>query len=168
MTIRVTRPIPLHVLKVVLMQDHAVILESKSSVELGVSWHLVLVYYSVCEDVCDSLIEIVGSLYVTLVQLEMHLKSLVRDAVQAAEVELSRVVCAVIHFLGPRLLFARHSIEAAFLIRSGRRHTALVRRHLIKVISPVGKDQRTNPKQKKGNDGEPDHRPDSRILRCHA
>src|SRR5258706_9026721 len=102
---RVTRPILLHVFKVVLMQDHAVVLKAESSGELGVSRHLLLVYNSVSQDVGDSLIEIVSSFYITLVQLEMHLKSLVRDAVQAAEVELTRVVHIVDHFVLPVFCF---------------------------------------------------------------
>src|SRR5262249_16880955 len=82
----------LEVLEVVLVQDHAVVLEAESPGDLRVGRGLVLIDLAVLQDLGDLLVEDVRLLHVALVELEVHLEGLVGDALQTAQVELSRLV----------------------------------------------------------------------------
>ena len=74
----------LQVAEVVLVQHHAVVLEAEPAGELRVGRHLLLIDLAVLEDLGDLLVEPVRLLDVALVELEVHLEGLVRDALQTA------------------------------------------------------------------------------------
>ena len=69
------------------MKDHAVVLESEATGELGVRGHFFLVDLAVRQHLIDALGEHVGVGDVTFVEFEMHLECLVRDACQSGEIE---------------------------------------------------------------------------------
>src|SRR2546423_1549103 len=82
----------LHVAEVVLVKNHSVVLEAEPSRKLRVGGHLLLVNLAVGEELRDLLGQRVGVRDVALVELEVHLQSLVGNPVQAGEVELLRLV----------------------------------------------------------------------------
>src|SRR5262249_33601770 len=75
-----------------LVQDHAIILETETPLELGISGHFLLIDLTIREDRVDFAQEVIGLLHVAFVQLEVHLQRLVRNATQTAELELFRLI----------------------------------------------------------------------------
>ena len=70
------------------MKDHAVVLKAESSRQLRIGRELFLVDFTVAEHLGDLFIQFVNRFDITLVKLEMHIESLVGDAIQSVQVEL--------------------------------------------------------------------------------
>jgi hypothetical protein len=75
---------PLHILKIVFVQDHSVVFEAKPTFHLAVSGSFGRIEFSAADQISDAFVECVGVCDIALVKLEVHCQSLVRDAGQAA------------------------------------------------------------------------------------
>lgn len=90
--LRILLAILFQVTEVVLVQDHSVILEPQTALELGVSGHLFLLDSAIPQDVRDRLRQSIGFPDITLIKLEVHLQSLIRNAIQSAQIELLNLI----------------------------------------------------------------------------
>src|SRR5262245_26948226 len=92
----------LQIVEVVLMQDHAVVLEAEPPGDLGVGRHLFLVDRAVLEHLRELAAEPVRLRHVALVELEMHLEGLVRDTREPRQIPVPRLVAVGrVHVLPP-------------------------------------------------------------------
>ena len=104
----------LHVAEVPLVQDHAVVLEAEAAGQFRVGGHLLLIDLAVREYLGNLGRQRVGVRDIALVELEVHLQSLVGDAVQPAQIELlRRVKLNVCHHILLVIMAATPESEAA-------------------------------------------------------
>src|SRR5688500_9748732 len=79
------------------MKNHAVVFESQAPRELRIRGRFVLIDLPVRENLSDLLVESIRVRHVPLVELEVHLQSLVGDPRQSAQVESLRLVALDFH-----------------------------------------------------------------------
>src|SRR5207248_5188230 len=88
----------LKILKIIFVQDHTVIFEAEAAVELRIGGEFVLIHPAILQHLCDFFIQFVDAFDISLVQLEMRFKCLVRNALQATEIKLPGLIrCCLEH-----------------------------------------------------------------------